>query len=509
VVTHCIPSTATLLPFCAPSYAYQPDLPLLRAFVSGLASLSSGQCRDPLSKRGNLEILPSRALISRVPIMTSQRWTSGDSCTYYNHQVVRQHRPEMPLFENVPGFEPTDLTLFREYFRQTGDRESLFWTLSPHRSSDFLRRNLDIAHGKERYRIIDHLAGRQPILANYDSLVNDLNTIRFIPTILLDSNVMAYLNAYVTGGISSRSSRRGFATKNLLTKLVSLGWDYNPLFYYMETLTRNAFETTFPHARHFAETILRLHTMDEAYFLKSGDIRPDEKQVAKYLEQDNVQTLSELAERHVRDGASSMPQHMPTDVLQLTYACLLKAGILNSAKISQRRKMETFFDFVRSQLGLQLAREELVAGLHFRSKAGNLIPIHPNYKKDFKARIMASAWDIMLLRMPELLLSWGGQQETTLAYVCTGDTTLQDLGAMFTVLRVTKLKENNYATISQLFFDEGAIKRLLGAEIAGVVLGTYGSKEIREQGRPSLERQKIEKIVSSLEDEVSNIMAST
>jgi len=189
--------------------------------------------------------------------------------------------------------------------------------------------------------------------------------------------------------------------------------------------------------------------MDETYFLKSGDVRPDDKQVTSYLEANSVGTLSELAERHIRGIATELVPHAPVDLLQATYACLLKAGILNCTKISQRRKMEQFFEFLHKELGCLMLREALIAGLHFRNKAGNLIPISPNYKKDFRTTMMASSWDILLLRMPEFLLALGGQQEaTTLAYVCTGDGTLQDIGAMFTIFRLAKLKENNFQEIT-------------------------------------------------------------
>ena len=138
---------------------------------------------------------------------------------------------------------------------------------------------MDIAHGKKRYRIIDQFAGRQLVLWNYDSLVNDMNQILFIPTILLDSNVVADFHKYVTQGKPYRLSGRGIATGHLLKTLISLGWDYNPIFYFLETLARNEFEETFPHALDFSQTMFQLHTMDEVYFLKSGEIRPDEKQV--------------------------------------------------------------------------------------------------------------------------------------------------------------------------------------------------------------------------------------
>ena len=398
-----------------------------------------------------------------------------------------------------------ELMLLREYFRRTGDNKSSVWVLSPVRPSDFLQHHIDIGLGKERYRIIDQFGGRQPILLNYDFMINDANVIKFVLTILLDSNVMSYLHKYVTGDISFRLSRRGLATKNLLTQFVILGCDYSPIFYLLETLTKNVFEKTFPHAREFAETILRLHTMDEAYFLKSGDIRPDKEQVAAYLEDNNVKTLSKLAELRVRHIATGLTTYAPVN-LQATYACLLKAGILNCAKVSQQRKMEQFFEFLHNELGCLMAREALVAGLHFRSKAGNLIPINPNYKKDFKVMMMASSWDILLLRMPEFLLAQGDQRETILAYVCTADRALQELGAMFTLFRLENTMRNNFTPIPQMIFHEDIIKRLLGPEISSVFFRGYDHKRVIEQVRVPVDQNALAKIISNLEYEASSIM---
>ena len=362
---------------------------------------------------------------------------------------------------------------------------------------------MDIAHGKDRYRIIDQFAGRQPVLLNYDSLVNDMNQIAFIPTLLLDSNVVTDFHKYATQGKPYRSSSRGIATGRLLKKIVSLGWDYNPTFYHIETLARNVFEKTFPHALEFTETMFQLHTMDEAYFLESGEIRPDEKQVTAYMESHNVKTFSELSERHLRDMATKLVPHGLPDILQVTYACLLKAGILNCKKMSQRSKMEQFVEFLQTQVRCFLLREALVAGLHFRSKAGNLIPIHPNYKKDFRRTIMASSWDIALLRMPELFLSLGQQQETTLAYVCTGGRTLESVGAMFTLGRYEMLRGKER---SRMIFYEDVILPALGPEIYNVLFSVYKGQEVEEQVRTPLVQHEIAKLVSSLEDEASNIM---
>ena len=99
----------------------------------------------------------------------------------------------------------------------------------------------------------------------------------------LDSNVVSYLHQYRLGESGFRSTRRGLATRSLLTRLTILGWDYTPLFYLLETLSSNIFEDTFPYASQFMETMFLFHTMQELTFLTSGEVMADPERVRDYL----------------------------------------------------------------------------------------------------------------------------------------------------------------------------------------------------------------------------------
>ena len=90
--------------------------------------------------------------------------------------------------------------------------------------------------------------------------------------------------------------------------------------------------------------------------------------------------------------------------------------------------------------------------------------------------------------------------------MCTGDRALQELGALFTVLRVARLKEDNYAIVSRIIFDEATLEKLLGSEISRVVFGVYGRGSISEEVPPILEQCDVEKILADLDDEASNII---
>jgi hypothetical protein len=97
--------------------------------------------------------------------------------------------------------------------------------------------------------------------------------------------------------------------------------------------------------------------------------------------------------------------------------------------------------------------------------------------------MMASSWDILLLRMPEFLLAQGDQRETILAYVCTADGALQQLGAMFTLFRLENTIQNNFRPIPQMIFHENVIERLLGREISNAFFQGYGDNPHFSHGR--------------------------
>jgi hypothetical protein len=91
----------------------------------------------------------------------------------------------------LPGVEPQFLSRMANYFRASGDRKSKLWMLSPHKKSQMLQGSIGIGNGKEKYLIIDHLAGMQPVLINYDFPILGKDQIKFVPTVFLDSNVVS------------------------------------------------------------------------------------------------------------------------------------------------------------------------------------------------------------------------------------------------------------------------------------------------------------------------------
>ena len=89
-------------------------------------------------------------------------------------------------------------------------------------------------------------------------------------------------------------------------------------------------------------------------------------------------------------------------VLQVIYACLLKIGILQHRKADEHQKLAELFEFFGNDIGAFMFREAVAACLHFRGQSGRLIPVQVG-AKDVKKRLMASTWDLFLLRLPRHL----------------------------------------------------------------------------------------------------------
>jgi hypothetical protein len=273
------------------------------------------------------------------------------------------------------------------------------------------------------------------------------------------------------------------------------------LFYLLEALSRNAFEDTFPYASQFMETMLLFDTMDASAFFATGEVVADTEKVHHYLSGSTASTLSELAQQHVHGFATDLSPDTQGIDLQLVYMALLKAGIINCERRPSQQKMLRYMEFLHNDLGCLLSREAIIAALHFRSKAGNLIPITPGMKSDFKKKIMASAWDVMLLRMPEFFMANGDQQETTVGYVYTADSALQQVGSAFTLPRVPSFSDEQFTIYPEFFFYEDVLVRLLGSDLTQVISQSYDLNGIAAQQRTIPDKGALEQLQGSLEEE--------
>ncbi|WP_208910498.1 hypothetical protein [Paracidovorax avenae] len=126
-------------------------------------------------------------------------------------------------------------------------------------------------------------------------------------------------------------------------------------------------------------------------------------------------------------------------MIEATRIALIKMILIHKCeqpKASPARKHEEFIRFLRKDLGIMLAREAHLALHYFCDRAGKLLGIQSNTSVE-KAlgTVRSTAWDIFLLRFPEILFS-ESPSELCISYVATQEKRLQEFARLFTIERV-------------------------------------------------------------------------
>ena len=135
-----------------------------------------------------------------------------------------------------------------------------------------------------------------------------------------------------------RSSAKDAAPSSNFSKfVVSHGFDYNPFFYYMESVGRSAPSSVVSYAAEIS-SLLRLHTMDVNCFLNSGEIRSDARLLALYKEEYRVSGMAELASAYAQSMIKPADARMEW-VSKLAYAALLKTALIHKVSKERLRKV--------------------------------------------------------------------------------------------------------------------------------------------------------------------------
>jgi len=310
------------------------------------------------------------------------------------------------------------------YFQSTGDRDSRVWVFMDDVPSKFLPRPFSCGDDNFRIRIIDLFGGRHPLLVSYEALTKEEIQIPFRPTAILDSNVVSYLHQYVTGhpGLSGQRRR---TVRELLRFFVGNRLDYNPFFYYMESASGGKHSSVLSHAESLSESILRLHTMDEAHFLTSGKIRTDPRILDNYRREYGVDDFRELAAAYARSMVG------PTDfrmewISKLTYAALLKTALIHkTTKQDVPAKYEELRTFMEETLNIALGVERMLALAYFAGRFDDFVPIQRGAVPGRAlSRVRSAAWDLLLLQLPAFMLVADTSGAVYLAFICTSDKAL-------------------------------------------------------------------------------------
>ncbi len=335
------------------------------------------------------------------------------------------------LFEDLVG-----------YFASTGDQESKvvdFPNFDPALGSRFLNGSEHIFEGNEDFTIIDPFSGVMPVVLDHRFLIRKEERVAFSVNILLDSNVVSYLHQYVadTSG-NFRGTQRGIATHKLIRKLVEYaerGWTFNALFYLLEAVSKNDFLAVYPHAASLGKSIKTLQLMDREVFLQTGRIEMGDEKYKAFSTLHHSLSLEAVSASDALHFSTGQLRSQVHVMIQLTYAALLKIVLVSNEKCPARKKLEKIFQFMHEELGVHGSWETLLACLKFRGRAGSFLSAKQDKNKTERA-LLASAWDLHLLRLPAVLILNEGCEHTSVSYVCTAEKTLQRLGGMRTIRRV-------------------------------------------------------------------------
>jgi hypothetical protein len=101
---------------------------------------------------------------------------------------------------------------------------------------------------------------------------------------------------------------------------------------------------------------------------------------------------------------------------------------------------------MEKELNVVMARENAIAPYYFAGQLERFIPVKKGMSSFDKARkkLKATAWDLFLLRIPELHLAMGDEEETMLSYVCTSESDLRAIGRHFTIEQVVTGSSQSY-----------------------------------------------------------------
>jgi hypothetical protein len=174
--------------------------------------------------------------------------------------------------------------------------------------------------------------------------------------------------------------------------------------------------------------------MDELYFLQKREIRVNDVTLGKYAEKFGTNDVDEMAKRQCE---ILQKMHVPGTDWKVLYLIILKAALIHRTFGGDfEAKVRKLYEFVYEIFGVLFSRELGVASFYFSGELDKFIPLQKNANAENTIKRMRStAWDMYLLRLPELMLCHE-IAPIPLAMICTGDKGVQAVGKRFRIRRL-------------------------------------------------------------------------
>jgi len=244
--------------------------------------------------------------------------------------------------------------------------------------------------------------------------------------------------------------------------------------------------------------------MDELHFMKKRVIRSDAEILEKYAVKFKTSNIDEMAHHqydHFKQISISVADW------KIAYLVILKAVVIQHlSKTNLQSKLKKLYNFIYEIFGTLLAKELYIAVFYFSGKIEKFIPIKKGSNFETAIyKLKSTAWDLYLLRLPELFLC-DDISPITLATICTGDKSVQYIGRK---IRIRKVYSEQGKPFPELEIDFSDINNPKSSP-PDLIKKTFEEfEENREKRRnlltPKLATTEIDEIIKALELEVKKI----
>jgi len=397
---------------------------------------------------------------------------------------------------------------YASYFLSTDDKAANFFEIdqSPN-TSPFLNGIHVFDSGKEKINIIDQFSGKIPYLFNYDFCVSRQNlNLEYVPIIILDSHIVNNLHRYIATPDKMRPATIEMF-KEFVIFVTTKGFDYSPVFYLTESYAKSTYENYMKYVPEVLHTLLRLHSMDDNWFLETGKIEPNNKAIDHYLNKYNCRSIKECAEEWAKEFAEGHDVHLYINELNFSYAVLLKMVLINHAsKKPLLDKLDELYNFMTDVIGVVLAREKLLSICYFLGIASKLVNAQANMShKKAKHNLMSTAWDLLLLRLPEYLLNVNYYPELTIGYVCTSEKHLAKVGKWYTIEKLAYRSDDGQIKPG-ISFNFDVIEKQFGNDVVSKIkeyISDAHSNRMLNEKRKALNEYELRCLIEDLEVQLS------
>lgn len=354
--------------------------------------------------------------------------------------------------------------------------------------------------------VLDSFMGKRPAILNHAFLSSSaLYELRFAVTFILDSQLVSALHQYrMQGGLVEPGDKKA-AIESFLQYVSQLKYDFNPVFYFLESLHKSTAEEFLRAVRSPAASLLYLHSMDEVAFLRTGEMRLKPEAVEHYCTMYGAASLEECGEAAARRFLESSRSAELIAITRVIYLYLLKMTLIHKKDAASiATKFEQYQAFTMREVGVNLARESHLAACYFADLVGGFLPVQPGM--DFnkaKHALAATAWDLLLMRLPEQLLNPETLPELILAYVCTLDKQLAEVSSLFTFQAMLKRSDDGAMTGPVLALDLQRLERKIQPqrvrEIHHIVDRHLAERSVRHPNPPPPRPDRIEALIADHE----------